>query len=117
LKTLLAAALILAASAIPTHAASRKNPPAPNAASTKALVAQAKAAIAYQLKDPESVRWRQAAVDTKLGWVCIEVNSRNSYGGYTGFTPFFYGKGFVQENGPGCLSLKWRNNYVRVDAR
>ena len=59
------------------------------AISQTAALAKAKAAIAYQLKDPESVRWRQAKVAPN-GNVCIEVNAKNSYGGYAGFEPYFY---------------------------
>lgn len=52
-----------------------------------------KAAIAENLKDPESARFRNiervdkpdASID---GIYCGEVNAKNSYGGYIGYLPF-----------------------------
>ncbi len=58
-------------------------PPAPKV-NPQAALANAKRAIAFTLKDPESVRWRRAKV-SPTGNVCIEVNAKNSFGGYTGF--------------------------------
>lgn len=81
-------------------------PPAPKCAAcaqvnAKGQIAAAKRAIAYSLKDPDSVRWRNARVDMKYGNVCIEVNARNSFGGYTGFEVWIYNARFgsVQEGG------------------
>lgn len=53
----------------------------------------AKAAIAAQLKDPESVQFRnlrssQAPTGAEL--VCGEFNAKNSFGGYIGFKPFLW---------------------------
>lgn len=63
-------------------------PPAPPVNPQQAL-ANAKRAITFTLKDPESVRWRRAKVAPN-GNVCIEVNAKNSFGGYTGFEPVTY---------------------------
>lgn len=67
---------------------------------------QAKAKVTGQLKDPSSVQFRNLRfLDQANGKVCGEVNAKNSYGGYTGFTPFFYthadGKVIVDEGGDG----------------
>ena len=91
LKTLLAAAAIAAAFVVPANAAARKPAAVQKqpVTSQKAAIARAKSAIVYTLKDPESVRWRTASVDD-FGNVCIGVNTKNSYGGYTGFQPMHY---------------------------
>lgn len=52
-----------------------------------------KAAIAENLKDPESARFRNIErVDRPDGSIdgmyCGEVNAKNSYGGYIGYLPF-----------------------------
>lgn len=91
-------------------------PPSP--ASARASVARAKAAITYQLKDPDSVRWRGAAVDD-YGNVCIEVNAKNSYGGYTGFEAAHYngtyGSVAFNDGASGaCLAMKWRGKFIRM---
>lgn len=39
------------------------------------------------LKDPESAKFRKLHRGVK-GIICGEVNSKNSFGGYTGFTRF-----------------------------
>jgi len=52
----------------------------------------AQSAIAYQLKDPDSAKFRDlAGYTTSAGdvIVCGQVNGKNSFGGYAGFTPFF----------------------------
>lgn len=66
-------------------------------------IAIAKQLMAYQLKDPESAQYRWVATYLgycKQGWAkgkgldwygwaaTIEVNAKNSYGGYTGFEPY-----------------------------
>lgn len=58
--------------------------------------AQAKAMIAHDLKDPDSAKFRDAYFVTadargdardrsKDSW-CMEVNAKNSYGGYVGYS-------------------------------
>ena len=122
MKTLLAAAAIAAAFVVPAEAAAKKSvavkQPAINA---KAAIARAKSAIVYTLKDPESVRWRTASVDD-YGNVCIGVNAKNSYGGYTGFQPMHYNGryGTVTDGDEAygaCLGMKWRGKYVRFNVQ
>lgn len=93
MKSLTAAAAIAAVTILPAHAAG-KYPSAPkcaecNRVNVKGAVAMAKRTILYNLKDPESARWRRAKVASN-GNVCIEVNAKNSYGGYTGFTTYLF---------------------------
>jgi len=59
--------------------------------------------IAYHLKDPDSAMWRNTTVRkgwvkdglvmggrSHFGWICgIDVNARNSFGGYTGFERYY----------------------------
>lgn len=55
-------------------------------------VASVKAAIAHDLKDPSSARFREiVAYRTSAGdtIICGEVNAKNSYGAYAGFEPFY----------------------------
>lgn len=102
------------------HTVTQKRAPATQV-SAKAAIARAKAAITYQLKDPDSVRWRGAAVDD-YGNVCIEVNAKNSYGGYTGFEAAHYNGtyGSVAFNDAAlgaCLGMKWRGKYIKMKAQ
>lgn len=50
-------------------------------------IAVAKEAVAAKMKDGESVRFRKIHVVDKY-WVCGEVNGKNSYGAYAGFSRF-----------------------------
>ena len=55
------------------------------------LIAQAKAAVTKDLKDPDSALFRNLAVyTTSTGAlaVCGEFNAKNSYGGYVGYKQF-----------------------------
>lgn len=63
---------------------------------TAEIEAQAKTMIAHDLKDPESAKFRDAYFITadargdardrsKDSW-CMEVNAKNSYGGYVGYS-------------------------------
>ncbi|MGE2346598.1 hypothetical protein [Enterobacter asburiae] len=56
----------------------------------------AKSLIRDVMKDPESTQFKSVrTVKNSLGenYVCGEVNSKNSYGGYVGFKPFAYKSG------------------------
>jgi hypothetical protein len=56
-----------------------------------ALIAQAKARISQDFKDPRSAQWRGIIVTNRNSnrlVVCGEVNATNSYGGYVGFKRF-----------------------------
>ena len=66
-------------------------------APSDAQLTAAKTAAAYDLKDPGSAQFRnirgiQATAETgkSATYICGEVNARNSFGGYVGFTPFVY---------------------------
>jgi len=48
---------------------------------------EAQAVVRDSLRDPESARFRNVAANPN-GSVCGEVNARNGYGGYNGFTAF-----------------------------
>ena len=57
-------------------------------------IAQAKASIASQLKDPGSAQFTKVIYvpptgKAKVGIACGWVNAKNSYGGYVGFRPFY----------------------------
>lgn len=65
--------------------------PRPAYALTKNEMAEIQATILYHLKDPDSAKLRNVAavkLDDGSLKICGEVNSRNSFGGYTGFMPF-----------------------------
>lgn len=47
----------------------------------------AKEAVKSTLVDPESARWREIRI-VRPDFVCGEVNAKNSFGGYTGFSRF-----------------------------
>jgi hypothetical protein len=54
-------------------------------------VSKAKDAVLYVLKDPQSAMFRNVHVGTEdFKPVRGEVNSKNSYGGYTGFDRFYF---------------------------
>ena len=49
--------------------------------------------IGETLRDPASAQWRNRtkwlAADENVVVVCGEVNARNAFGGYVGYTPFY----------------------------
>ncbi|MCT9843747.1 hypothetical protein N7563_06685 [Leclercia adecarboxylata ATCC 23216 = NBRC 102595] len=56
---------------------------------TKAEISAIEFAVKEQLKDPESARFKHSRyVSNGKGAYCGLVNSKNSYGGYAGNTPF-----------------------------
>lgn len=57
-----------------------------------AAIADAKKEIAKDLRDPESAQYRKenAARMPRGFLVCGEINSKNGFGGYTGFKPFLF---------------------------
>lgn len=75
-------ALVLFASAISTIAVA-----------SPTEIANARQAVLYQLKDPDSARFRDefSMAKTHTRAVCGQVNSKNSFGGYTGFHRFIVG--------------------------
>lgn len=64
----------------------------------QAFVAEAKAELTKDFKDPNSATYRNVAVykdgDNELV-LCGEVNSKNSFGGYVGFSLFASSPGYV----------------------
>jgi hypothetical protein len=56
---------------------------------------EAKEAVRYGLKDPDSAQFRELRRCARNDGVEGEVNSKNSYGAYAGFEPFIYVKGRV----------------------
>lgn len=50
------------------------------------LIANAKTAVSYDLKDPDSAKFRNVRVIR--GVVCGEINAKNALGAYTGFKRF-----------------------------
>lgn len=57
------------------------------------LITVAKASISYDMKDPESSKFRDIKINKTRGGadiLCGQVNAKNSYGAYTGFTDFYY---------------------------
>lgn len=55
-------------------------------ASEKEIVV-VKAALAEKLKDPDSMKLKNVQI-AEDGTLCGDVNAKNSYGGYTGFSRF-----------------------------
>ena len=54
-----------------------------------ALVDEAQAAVIARLKDPDSANFKGVEVNSQR-IVCGLVNARNSFGGYVGFSAFWY---------------------------
>lgn len=51
-------------------------------------------AVAAEMRDPASAQFRNIEQGTTTA--CGEVNGRNAYGGYAGFTEFVYQNGIVK---------------------
>lgn len=64
------------------------------------FVASAKRALTKDFKDPDGAKYRDLAVYRELGgkdlYLCGEVNAKNSYGAFTGYTPFFSSRDHVR---------------------
>jgi hypothetical protein len=56
-------------------------------AGCESRIEEAQAAAAYDLKDPDSAKFRE--VFERNGVVCGQINGKNSVGGYSGFMPFY----------------------------
>lgn len=52
-------------------------------------IKDAETAVAAKLTDPSSAQFRNGKI-AQPGLVCGEVNSKNQFGGYVGFTPYAY---------------------------
>lgn len=70
-------------------------------------ILSAKQSITERMKDPESTRFGE--VINRAGFVCGYVNSKNSFGGYTGEKAFVFNISsreiFLQDQGPGFEKL------------
>lgn len=92
-------ALTIALTHATTLAATKKkaNPEA-------ALIARGQAEAKALLKDPESARFRNVHIGIDIlgnKKVCGEINAKNAFGGYTGFTPFvFHGRAAILSGTP-----------------
>lgn len=54
----------------------------------------AKDMVASEMKDPSSVQWKDVKrCNSDRNVVSGEVNAKNSYGAYVGYTAFFYSNG------------------------
>lgn len=103
MKWTITAALGAAIALSPAHAGSI----------TDAALEKAKTAITWTLKDPESVRWRRVKVASN-GNVCIEVNAKNSYGGYAGFELYFYNGRTGEVVGDENYGWMWCQHFVTM---
>ncbi|MBC3920014.1 hypothetical protein H8L32_21275 [Undibacterium sp. CY18W] len=66
---------------------------------------QAREFVASKLKDPQSTQFRNEVL--KIGILCGELNSKNSYGAYVGFKRFIAsGKQFAFVDGMGLVAGK-----------
>jgi cytochrome c-type biogenesis protein CcmH/NrfG len=57
------------------------------AAATQASIAAKRQLVTNQLKDPFSVQFRNEVL-TRDGWLCGELNSKNGFGAYVGYSRF-----------------------------
>ena len=67
------------------------------ASSREAFLESTKLRVSDVLKDPESARFRKLRLVAYKGGLlaCGEVNAKNSYGGYVGFSQFMAGNNYV----------------------
>jgi hypothetical protein len=79
-------------------------------------LSEIKQAVLASLKDPESAKFGQF---TQVGdnQACIEVNARNSYGGYSGTTPFLVRKIDGEWNIHPLLKLSYKTCLAMMKAR
>jgi len=87
------AMLVLSVSA-ETYGAQKKKAKVENVkpSADQVLIEQAKASVKLDLKDPDSAQFRDVRVkQTEEGVVIGEVNSKNIYGGYSGYEKFYWG--------------------------
>lgn len=86
-------------------------PDADRGPSDAAYIQVAKDEVAKRLKDPASAQYEEVRVSRKSGVVaiCGYVNSKNSFGGYTGRQRFISGGATALEEdfAPGELEVAW----------
>lgn len=92
--------LTLAGCVAPGEEWAPEAPPLGRTASiTDAQMKAIRETVAYDMKDPDSVQFRNMAATRSpsgVTYVCGEVNARNGFGGYVGFSPFY---GMFKPNG------------------
>lgn len=71
----------------------------------------AKQQIAAEMKDPETVKFRNLTLSpTKLA-ICGEVNGKNGFGAYSGFIPFYV----MRQSGASALGSDPENiKFIRI---
>ena len=74
------------------------------------IQSMSESAVRNRLKDPASAQFQNQLVSSK-GAACGEVNSKNGFGGYTGFKRYiFAGKDltvFESDMAPGEFEVSW----------
>ena len=65
------------------------SPDVRQAESAQTIVDQARAAVLSSLRDPNSAEFRNVYANAK-NIVCGTVNAKNAFGGYAGFSAFWY---------------------------
>lgn len=71
----------------------------PLAACAANLEAEAREGLATELKDAESAQFRD--VERYAAGICGQVNSKNSFGAYAGFSQFYVGSKLAVVDGNG----------------
>ena len=87
---------------------------ASHAQSADQAIADAKAAIAMKMKDPESARFAGVVASPKGGTVCGWVNAKNSYGGYVGYKPFYVMGRFADVRDEDDVALSNRGSFAMM---
>ena len=72
----------------------------------------AKRMIADTFKDPDSVKFRDLRISKDGAFVCGELNAKNSYGGYVGYTRFYslWAVGLVHTEGSATFIESYLTN-------
>jgi hypothetical protein len=70
-----------------------------SASANAALIESAKQDVLRKLNDPDSARFSDLTAKESNGrhFVCGRVNAKNRFGGYDGFKPFLYDRGFLSD--------------------
>jgi len=64
-----------------------------NGGTEEGAIAKAQEAASYSLKDPDSAKFRNVRIVGYFNWklICGEINAKNSYGAYVGYSRFVAG--------------------------
>ena len=85
-----------------------------HAQSPDQAIADAKAAIARKMKDPESARFAGVVASPKGSTVCGWVNAKNSFGGYVGYKPFYVMGRFAEVRDEDDVTLSNRDSFAII---